>query len=422
MDKPSEEAALRDLVRRTVETTPVLDIHTHLSPPRFGPLMAWGIDEMLTYHYLVAELFRVAALPYERFWAMSKREQAECVWKHLFFDRSALSEACRGVLTVLHALGLDARQQDLTAVRSYFASLSPEEYVDQVFRLSTGRAVIMTNAPFDDAERPTWFAGAETDARFLSALRIDVLLNQWERAAPRLREWGYDVRGDLNAADCCAVSRFLEDWIGRIAPRYMAVSLPPEFAFPEEGARGRLMEQCVLPVAQRAGIPLAMMIGVRRRVNPALRLAGDGVGRASTEPIERLCTSFPENRFLVTMLSRENQHELCVAARKLPNLLVFGCWWFLNNPGFIEEMTRARLEMLGLSFIPQHSDARVMDQLIYKWAHSRAVIAEVLADKYVDLLRAGWVPAEPEIRRDVAELFGGLFERFCRKLQTGAEA
>lgn len=79
--------------------------------------------------------------------------------------------------------------------------------------------------------------------------------------------------------------------------------------------------------------------------------------------------------FLVTFLPRENQHELCVSARKFSNLKPLG-WWFLNNPLIIEEITRERLEMLGTSFISQHSDARVFDQLIYKWNHSRRVIAE----------------------------------------------
>lgn len=413
MQNPTDEVALRKLVRDVVETTPILDIHTHLYSPRFGRLMSWGIDELLTYHYLVAEVFRAAPLPYERFWAMSKRDQADYIWRHLFIERSPVSEACRGVLTVLHALGLDVGGRDLAAVRSYFDGVSAEQYIDRVLTLSNVRAVVMTNDPFDDAERPLWMAGRETDARFLAALRIDPLLNDWPGAVGRLREWGYEVRGDLGAADVQAVRRFLVDWVERISPRYMAVSLPPEFAFPEDSPRGRLIEQGVLPVAREAGIALAMMIGVRRRVNPGLRLGGDGLGRATCEPVERLCVQFPENRFLVTMLSRENQHELCVTARKLPNLLVFGCWWFLNNPSLIEEMTRARLELLGLSFVPQHSDARVTDQLIYKWSHSRAVIGGVLADKYADLLRTGWTPSEAEIRRDVADLFGGLFERFC---------
>jgi hypothetical protein len=115
------------------------------------------------------------------------------------------------------------------------------------------------------------------------------------------------------------------------------------------------------------------------------------------------------------MLARENQHELCVAARKFPNLLVFGCWWFLNNPSLVEEVTRMRLELLGLSVIPQHSDARVLDQLIYKWEHTKAVITEVLIDKYADLSATGWRVSEEEVRRDVTMLFGGNFWAFLKK-------
>ena len=84
-------------------------------------------------------------------------------------------------------------------------------------------------------------------------------------------------------------------------------------------------------------------------------------------------------KFLVTVLSRSNQHRLCVAARKFPNLHLYGCWWFCNNPSIIEEMTRQRVELLGTAFTAQHSDCRVIDQLLYKWPHSRAVIAKVRA-------------------------------------------
>ena len=42
---------------------------------------------------------------------------------------------------------------------------------------------------------------------------------------------------------------------------------------------------------------------------------------------------------MVSVLSRENQHELCVYARKFGNLLPFGCWWFVNNPSIVEEIT-----------------------------------------------------------------------------------
>lgn len=38
----------------------VVDLHTHLFPPSHGRLMLWGIDELLTYHYLIAEFFQTA--------------------------------------------------------------------------------------------------------------------------------------------------------------------------------------------------------------------------------------------------------------------------------------------------------------------------------------------------------------------------
>ena len=85
----------------------------------------------------------------------------------------------------------------------------------------------------------------------------------------------------------------------------------------------------------------------------------------------------------------------------------------MNVPYVVEEMTRLRLELIGLSVTPQHSDARVLDQLIYKWQHSRRVIGRVLADKYCDLVDTGWPVTEVEIQRDVNGLFGGAFTRFC---------
>jgi hypothetical protein len=77
----------------------------------------------------------------------------------------------------------------------------------------------------------------------------------------------------------------------------------------------------------------------------------------------------------------------------------------LNNPTLIREITAMRLELLGLSFIPQHSDCRVLDQLIYKWVHSRVIIAEVLAAKYGDLMATGRAIAAADVRRDVERLF-----------------
>jgi hypothetical protein len=189
--------------------------------------------------------------------------------------------------------------------------------------------------------------------------------------------------------------------------RYMAISLPPDFSYPDEAGIGRLMQEVVYPTARDRGIPTAMMVGVKRQVNPVLKDGGDGLGKWDIGNLERIARDWPEVRFLITILSRENQHELCVAARKFPNITPFGCWWFLNNPSIIQEVTAERLELLGTSFIPQHSDARILDQLLYKWPHSKRAVSPVLTRKYQDLVNAGWPLTEGDILRDVGRMFGG---------------
>lgn len=403
---------MREAVAQIVETTPVTDVHTHLYAPVFGDLLLWGIDETITYHYLIAEVLRASNIPYEDYWAMGKREQADFVWQEMYIKRSPFSEACRGPLTVLSKLGLDVGSRDLDAYRAYFADRKVEDYVDTVFQRANVKAVVMTNDPFDEAERSVWEQNPGIDARFRAALRIDPLLVDWEAASERLRAWGYDVTPVLDPDTLAEVRRFLADWLKRTEALYMAVSLPPTFRFPDESACSTIIGHCVLPVAREFNVPFAMMIGVKRRVNPPLRLAADGVGKAEIGAVEALCATYPDNKFMVTMLSRENQHELCVAGRKFRNLFIFGCWWFLNDPSLIEEMTRMRFELLGSSVLPQHSDARILDQLLYKWAHSRKIIGDVLADKYADLLETGWVLEESEIQRDVARLLGENFWDF----------
>lgn len=406
--------AIHGLIERVLATTPVVDIHTHLYDPLMDRLLLWGIDELLVYHYLAAEAFRYLDQPPEKFFALTKTEQADLIWRELFVAHSPVSEACRGVLTILHRLGLDARERDLPALRDWFAQWPLEAHLHRVLELAHVSRVYMTNSPFDDAERAVWQKGFLRDERFVSALRIDPLLLHWPETALRLAEWGYNVGEGLSSQTLGEVRRFLADWTRRLDARYCMVSLPPDFAFPAATDTAQLLEGAVLPHCRDFGQPLALMLGVRRAVNPRLQLAGDGVGRSDLCALVNLCDAFQENRFAVTVLSRENQHELCVVARKFRNLHVFGCWWFTNVPSLIEEITRMRLELLGLSFTVQHSDARVLEQLIYKFDHTRRVLARVLAEKYGDLAAAGWEPTEAEIRRDVTALLGGAFEQFCQ--------
>ncbi len=401
---------LQPVIHDAVMTTKITDVHTHLYPPSFGELLLWGVDELVTYHYLIAETMRWISMPYENYWRMSRQQRADLIWRVLFLENSPYSESCRGVLTTLQRLGLDVASRDLASFRRFFEGFTAEQYVDRVFELAGVREVVMTNDPFDDVERARWMSGAKVDPRFRAALRLDTLLNSWALAQERLAAMGVMKEGTHEE-----IRVFLTDWIKRTGALYMAVSLPPSFRMPAPSPRATLIEQCVLPVSRELNVPFAMMIGVKKLTNPALQLAGDSVGKGDIDTVEYLCAHFPRNKFLVTMLARENQHELAVAARKFRNLMPFGCWWFLNNPSLVEEITRMRTELLGVSFIPQHSDARVLDQLIYKWEHSRRIIEVVLQEKYRDLLNTGWVLTEEEVRRDIGKLLGGNFWSFLER-------
>jgi hypothetical protein len=96
----------------------------------------------------------------------------------------------------------------------------------------------------------------------------------------------------------------------------------------------------------------------------------------------------------------------------------FGCWWFLNTPSVVYELTRERIELLGSSFAPQHSDARVLEQLIYKWKHARTEITEALYKSYEQLLHFGRAVTADEISRDVNQMFSGNFDEWVGASST----
>lgn len=415
---PSTASQIAQWVHDAVANTPVYDLHTHLYPASFGSFMLWGIDELLTYHYLIAESIRAANLPYEKFWAMSQAQQAEFIWKTLFIERAPVSEACRGVITVLNKLGLDVSSKNLADYRKWYAGQKPAEFVGKVFELANVHTAVMTNDALDPKEREIWLRGGPIDPRFKGVLRIDPLLLGWPNVAVTLRGFGYQVGSDLGAESLKEIRRFLNEWIERMKAMYVAVSLTPSWKYPDDSPATRVIQEAILPVTREHNIPFAVMIGVTRQVNPQLRLAGDSLGKADITSLERLCAQNQKNKFMVTMLSRENQHELCVTARKMPNLFLFGCWWFLNNPSLIEEITRMRMELLGTSFVPQHSDCRILDQLIYKWDHSRRIIGKVMTDKFNDLAASGWPVTEEEVKKTAKGYLSDNFENFL-KLTVG---
>jgi hypothetical protein len=182
--------AVRVQTKRIMSETPIFDMHTHLFPPAFGDLSRWGIDNLLTYHYLVAEVMRAIDIRPADFQRMPQSAQADLIWDSLFVRSSPLSEATRGVVAVFSALGLDPRRADLRQAREFFRDTRAEQHVDLVFNRARVSAVVMTNDPFDPVEAELWKRGRPADARFKPALRIDPLLNDWPTARRALSAAG----------------------------------------------------------------------------------------------------------------------------------------------------------------------------------------------------------------------------------------
>ena len=91
---------------------------------------------------------------------------------------------------------------------------------------------------------------------------------------------------------------------------------------------------------------------------------------------------------------------------------IFGFWWFNNQPRIVENLLEMRFDLLGDNFIPQHSDARITDQLIYKWSHFKEILHKVLSDYYIKLSERNFEVTESLIKRDISNLLKNNVKKF----------
>jgi hypothetical protein len=400
-------ARVGELIREIIEDTGILDPHTHLSPAAGGGVSCSGPDALLTYHYLVVEALDASNLNPRTFFSMSQYDQATFVWDTLFRKQTPLSEACHGVLTVLEYFGVTTGPRNYSAVRNDLMACTYEAC--DVFSAAGVESVVMTNDPFD-ADDWRIFSDPEWDrSSFLAAIRLDQLVSSQQARERFIRS---DASVDSDAAvDVSVLGPFLDRVTDESQPVYASLSIDGDAL--NELMNDQLFLEGVLPWLRRHRLPLALMLGVKRRVNPSLRLGGDGVGGYGLDSLESLVRDFPEQHFLVTHLREDAQHSLTVLARKFPNLTLLGFWWFVNQPSLVMRNLEMRFDLLGLNFIPHHSDARVLEQLIYKWTHFKDTLREVLSSRYRLIARQGWPLSREMVEQDIrALLFGNAAKTF----------
>ena len=309
------------------------------------------------------------------------------------------------MLTVLQKLDINYNNKTFEEVNNEYENKSLTD--EKILQLSNVSSLIMTNNPFDNDEWDLYKNNDWDRNIFQSSLRLDDLIINNAQAIEVAKN-----QTKINQKQDDIVINYLDGCFLISNPVYAAISANSD-NFKE--ILNDPLWKLILSWLNEKNIPLSLMLGVKRAVNISFGLAGDGIGDINLKELSKLCNTFPKNKFLVTCLSLNDQHELTVLGRKHPNLKIFGFWWFMNQPSIIKFVLKMRIDMLGLSFIPQHSDARVTDQLIYKWSHFKNILHEILYEYYEDLSKKNFELSKFIIERDINNLLNQNAKRFFVK-------
>jgi len=382
-----------------INSTPIFDLHTHLFPPKHEGYFLLGFKNLLNYHYLIAELLTATNINASTFYSFNDEKKASLIWNELFEKRTPVSEACSGVLSVLKELNININNKNFLSVcDEYDRKIQSDK---NILDLSNVSSLVMTNNPFDLDEWSLFNTNDWDKKIYLASLRLDDLILDYDETLKKAK--------DQTSNQENTIVNYLEKCYSQSNPVYAAISLNLE-------TFNRILEDSmwrnILVWLESKKLPLSLMLGVKRAVNKDFGLAGDGIGDINLKELSNLCNSFPKNKFLVTCLSLNDQHELTVLARKHPNLRIFGFWWFMNQPTIIKQILKMRIDMLGFSFIPQHSDARVSDQLIYKWNHFKKILHPILLEYYQELLDKNFPISENILQRDIDNLLSGNAKKY----------
>ena len=385
---------LKEELYRIINNTEIFDIHTHLFPSSFKTHYLSGIGEVLNYHYLIAELLTSTNITPNAFYDLNNKDRAKKIWEELFIKQTPVSEACKGVLTILSSFEIDYSSKSFDQINTEYLELNLSD--QDILHRSKISSLVMTNNPFDLEEWKLFEKKDWNSDVYLASLRLDDILLDPNKCIQTAKN---KIQDNLNERDL--IIKYLDTAYEQSNPVYAAISL-------NKDQLSTLIENkifsYILEWLKLKNLPLSLLLGVKRQVNKEFLLAGDGIDRVDLSYLSKLCNKYPKNKFLCSCLSLNDQHELTVLGRKHSNMRIFGFWWFMNQPTLIEMIMNLRIELLGFNFIPQHSDARVTDQLIYKWSHFKVILNKILFSHYSELVLRGFKISEEKIITDVNKL------------------
>ena len=369
-------------ILKIINSVEIIDIHTHLFPQNHSNFFLSGADEIFNYHYLTAEYLSSSKYSAISFFKHSKQKRAALVWEYLFVKNTPISEASIGVIKIFKFLKInDYKNKDYFFIRKKL-KIKTEDHQLILKKLNI-KKVVMTNNPFNKEE---WclFKKKNWNRKFYkSSIRLDDLFTKKFK----------------NKFTQKTLKKFINDKYLEAKPSYFALSLNGDNIM--DFFNSNYMTKTIIPFLVKKKLPLMLLVGVKRSINPSFKGGGDGIGNENTDLLEKVIKKYKNLNFLVTHLSDNSQYRLTVLSRKLPNLTLFGFWWFLNQDSYVKNYLPIKISLLGFNFIAQHSDARVFEHLIYKWSDFKENLADVMLEKYQKLFNAGYNIDNNEIKNDM---------------------
>lgn len=371
-----------------------IDYHTHLFPIHNSGNNRF--DELLTYHPIISELFSRTNVEPKFFYSLDLPSQANFIWSNLFMNSVPFSTHTKGILTILKKLDIPYTE-DISVIRKEFDYLSLDylDYEEKIFSLSNVNKVFMTNNPLDISERKIW-SDLKLRHRYVSSLRLDDLISDHTNFKNQRIIAKFD-----NDDYILYLNSVLIETYKKLNYKYISVTSS------NLGLKRKLdiLNGIICPFCRNNGIPIVLMLGVKRGYNTDYLLAGDSLGDTDLNLIDGLLSSNRDIEFYLSGLSKSDQYKMIVYQKTNQNLKNFGTWWHLDIPYLRNEILESRIQSLGLNFVPYFSDARYHEQLLYKWPNFKNDIILILKNNLLRYTDAKSIINESTLNESLLKFF-----------------
>jgi glucuronate isomerase len=375
---------LIDELYSAFSAVPLIDPHSHIDP--LNPVSR-SLDDIVGYHYYteLAHSAGMSQAPLAK--NVSPRDRVRAIIGHM--DRYDNTAQYSWFLEIARAF-LDFNGDRVTAADADALFDKAEKVFNQpdweqkVFKKTNLEAIFLTNE-FDDP-----LEGFDTST-YVPCLRTDALVFRFDE--PEIKHRLARATG-IEAYDCDSLKkaiRVLFEKFWAKGAKACAISLPPDFtpAAPTEET-GTSIFWMIAEFCREFKLPFDLMIGVNRKVYANGVYQGQDLFDQRTSLIQyrELFNAFPEVTFPVSVLSSAQNQELVSYSWIFPNVVPNGHWWYSNVPAYIKNDLRARLQAVPKTkLVGYYSDAYKLEFVLPKFAMYWRVLAEVLAEEFVETKR-----------------------------------